>query len=120
VRTADVLFLNEMLTGALVCPTGVTGNVTLDGVTVVGLTPVPVGLMTCGLSAALSIIVILAVRLPNADGVNEIEIVHVEPAPSDDPHVLVCANSGDDELMLEIVIALIVLLVKEMARGGLV
>jgi hypothetical protein len=76
--------------------------------------------MTCGLSAALSIIVMWAERVPNADGVNVIEIVHVEAADSDDPQVLVCANSADDGLMLEIAIALEVLLVKEMARGGLV
>lgn len=68
---------------ALVVPTSCELNVTLVGVTVAaGAAPVPVNGTVCGLSAASSAIARLAVRLPEADGENETEIVQVAFAAS--------------------------------------
>src|SRR5258706_295368 len=51
--------------------------------------PVPVRFMVCGLSAALSVIVTAPLRVPVAVGVNLTLIWQLDPAASDDLHVVV-------------------------------
>jgi len=51
--------------------------------------PVPVRLMVCGLSKALSVIVTAPIRVPVAVGVNLTLIWQLDPAASDDLHVVV-------------------------------
>ena len=51
--------------------------------------PVPVRLTMCGLPAALSVIVTAPVRIPVALGVNLTLILQLDPAATDEPHVLV-------------------------------
>jgi hypothetical protein len=71
-------------------------NVRLDGETVaIGppLVPVPDRLTVCGLPAALSTTEIVAVRIPEAVGVNTEVIVQFDPAATDVPQVLVCEKS---------------------------
>jgi hypothetical protein len=60
----------------------------------VGLLPVPVRLTVCGLPAALSEMVTVAVRLPAAAGVNVTLIVQFSSAGSELPQVEVSANSA--------------------------
>ena len=55
------------------------------------LLPLPVRLTVCGLPAALSVIVTLAVLVPVAVGVNVTLIVQLAPAGTELPQVLVCA-----------------------------
>jgi hypothetical protein len=102
IATDELLFLNEAARGALVSPRAVAGNESAVGLKVVGASPVPLMLMTWGLSAAESVIVIFAERMPVAAGVNVIEMEQVAPAASEDPQLLVCANSVLEETILEI------------------
>ena len=81
-------------------PTSWAENVRLAGETLaMGATPVPVRLMLCGLSPALSLSVTAAVRAPVAPGVKVTEIVQLAPAASVPVallagiQVLVCAKS---------------------------
>jgi hypothetical protein len=60
---------------------------------IVGWTPVPARLTVCGLFAALSAIVRLAVRLPVAVGVKVTLIVQLAPVATLDPQLLACAKS---------------------------
>ena len=55
--------------------------------------PVPERLTVCGLPTALSTTVSEAERLPLADGVKVMLIVHLAPAASEVLQVLVCAKS---------------------------
>ena len=55
--------------------------------------PVPERLTVCGLPAALSVMVIVPVRLPVALGVKFTVIVQLDPAATLDPHALVCVKS---------------------------
>jgi hypothetical protein len=59
----------------------------------VGLVPVPVRLTVCGLPAALSETVSVAVRLPGAVGVNVTLMVQLPPAASELPQVVVSGKS---------------------------
>jgi hypothetical protein len=59
----------------------------------VNVAPVPVRLMVCGLPAALSVIVTLAVRLPLAVGVKVTLMVQLAPVARELPHVFVCTKS---------------------------
>jgi hypothetical protein len=58
-----------------------------------GATPTPERPTVCGLPAALSAMVTEAARLPLAVGVNITLIVQPPPAPTELPHVFVCAKS---------------------------
>ena len=75
---------------AMVCAAKVrlVGLSAADGPTA---TPVPVKLAVCGLPAALSVTVIVPVRVPATVGVNVTLIVQLALAASDVPQVLVCA-----------------------------
>jgi hypothetical protein len=83
-----------MACAALVVPTVCEAKVRLvglsaaDGPTAV---PVPVRLAVCGLPAALSVTVIVPVRVPAAVGVNVTLIVQFALAAREVPQVLVCA-----------------------------
>ena len=57
------------------------------------MVPVPVKLTVCGLPAALSVIVSVALTVPLATGVKETEIVQLAPAATLDPQVFVCEKS---------------------------
>jgi hypothetical protein len=59
----------------------------------VTITPVPVRPMVCGLPAALSVIVTLAVRLPFAVGVKVTLMLQLPPPARELPHVFVWAKS---------------------------
>jgi len=72
----------------------------------VNVTPVPVRPMVCGLPAALSVIVTLAVRLPFAVGVKVTLMVQLAPAARELPHVFVWTKSP----LLVPVIAILVML----------
>jgi hypothetical protein len=50
---------------------------------------VPVRLTMCGLPAALSVILTAPVRVPVAVGVNLTVILQLDPAATDEPHVLI-------------------------------
>ena len=55
--------------------------------------PVPVRVAVCGLPVALSVAATVAVRVPEAAGVNVTLIVQLAPAATDVPHVLLSAKS---------------------------
>jgi hypothetical protein len=116
----DELFLSDTATGALVCPSAAEAKVTLMGVKLVGANPVPVTLRICGLSAALSIMVIFPERAPLADGAKITVIVQLAPEVNDAPQVLACANSVDDEVMLAMEMAAEVLFLNEVGSEALV
>jgi hypothetical protein len=68
--------------------------------------PVPDSGAACGLPAALSVMLTLARRAPVDNGVNVTLMLQLLPAPTDDPHVFVCAKSPEFVpviVMLEIV-----------------
>jgi hypothetical protein len=48
----------------------------------------------CGLSPALSVMVSEAARIPLAEGVNNITIMHVPPAATEEPQVLFSVKSA--------------------------
>ena len=58
----------------------------------VGIVPVPERVIVCGLSAALSEMVIAPVCCPAVVGVNVTLIVQLAPAATEMPQLLVCAN----------------------------
>src|SRR5947209_4642759 len=98
IAIAGPLFVNNTSTGVLAVPWEVTGNAIETGVSVVGITPVPLSAMLCGLSGALSVIVIVPVRAPVAEGMNVTEIVHDAPPASAAPQLLVWVKSLDDTI----------------------
>ena len=59
----------------------------------VAVAPVPVKLMVCGLPAALSAMLIVAVRDPATVGVKVVLMVQLLPAATLLPQVFVCAKS---------------------------
>ena len=75
---------------ALLVPTGWFPNVREVGDrTAAGAMPVPVRGTVCGLPVALSATLMLAVRVPDAVGVNVTLMEHDAPADTDDPQVFV-------------------------------
>src|SRR5438552_9285752 len=97
--------------GALVIPTAVLGNFFELGATLTGWTPIPVRLIICGLLLALSVIVTDPVMVPVVVGLKVTEIVHLAPATTVVPHVLVWAN-GTLAATLEMASALVPVLVR--------
>jgi len=93
-RAAVPVFFNVPLCDALVVPTTCAANVKLvvDRLTM-GTVPVPFRLTMCGLPAASSVIVTAPVRIPVAVGVNLTLILQLDPAVSDEPHVVVSEKS---------------------------
>jgi len=84
------LLVSVKITGKLVIP-----NVTLPkprtvGDNVTGSTPVPVRVADCGLLLAFPLTVKVPLALPVVLGVNVTLIVHLVPAPSPLPQVLLC------------------------------
>ena len=82
--------------GALVVVTGWLPKARLLGerpATAAALAPVPVRLMICGLSLALSVMVNAALRLPAAVGVNVTLTVQLPPAATELPQVVVSGKS---------------------------
>lgn len=80
------LLVRVMLFAGLVLPTLTLPKLRLVGLSVtagaVGFCPVPLKAMACGLLAALSAMLTLAVREPVADGVNVTLMVQVPPGAS--------------------------------------
>src|SRR5258706_15082825 len=94
VRTAVPLLLRVIACAALVVPPVCEAKVRLVGLRAAeGPTavPVPVRLAVCGLPAALSVTVIVPVRVPAAVGVKVTLMVQFAPAATEVPQVLVCA-----------------------------
>jgi hypothetical protein len=90
VKVALPVLLSVTSCGALLPPRTWLPNTRLVGDKVaVGAMPVPVSGTLCGLPAALSVTLTLAVRVPLAVGVKVTLIEHDAPAATDDPHVLV-------------------------------
>ena len=95
-RLALPLFVKVTFCGVLDVPT-----VWLPKFRLVGLsdaegptaTPVPVKLAVCGLPGALSVTVIVPVRVPATVGVKVTLMLQFEPAAREVPQVLVCAKS---------------------------
>jgi hypothetical protein len=79
----------------LTVPTNWLENVRLVAakLTAGAATPVPLRLMLCGLPDALSVIVIVPVRVPLAVGVNVMLMLQLPPAGSELPHVFASAKS---------------------------
>ena len=89
IEMAGPLLVNDTSIGVLAAPFDVAGKVMDSGVKVVGTRPVPFTVIVCGLSGAPSVIVIVPVRAPVAEGVNVTEIVHVASPASDAPQLFV-------------------------------
>src|ERR1035437_3940002 len=80
--------------GALVVFTSCAPKASEVGETEPIATPqIPVRLIVCGLSLALSVIVTLPVRVPSAVGVKVTEMLQLPPAGTDVPQLLVSAKS---------------------------
>lgn len=92
-------FVSVTAFDALVDPTSCDANVRLVGVSVTdgaGVEPVPLNVSVCGLLVALSVIVTVAARAPEALGAKVTEIVQEAPAASVaglEGHVFVWAKS---------------------------
>ena len=87
-------FVTVTFIGALVTATVCAAKLSVAGATemVDGVAaPVPVSGTVCGLPVALSAMLTLAVRAPDADGVNVTLMVQLEPAATEVPQVLVSA-----------------------------
>ena len=85
VRAVAVLFVNVLVSGALVCPTSSLPKLRLSGLRVtpeLAETPVPLKTIICGLSEALSPRTTLAPRVLVAAGLNETVIVQEAPTAS--------------------------------------
>jgi hypothetical protein len=79
------VFCTVEVSTPLVVPTGCEAKLRVAGVKLTagaGVDPVPLRPSVCGLSAALSVIVMFAELLPAAPGVNVTEMVHVAFASS--------------------------------------
>jgi hypothetical protein len=93
VRVALPLFVRVTVCAALVVPTVWLAKVRLVGEKVATgpelVVPVPVRLTVCGLPLALSVIVMVAVLVPDAVGAKVTLIVQLAPADTLEPQVLV-------------------------------
>ena len=88
-------FVSVTVCGALVVPTVCAANTRLVAeVLTSGWIPVPVNAITSGLLSALSAMLIWAVRVPEAFGLNVTLIVQLAPAATVVPHVLVAVKSA--------------------------
>ena len=91
-NAAFPVLLRVTLCATLVVPTFWLPNVRLVGETLVpAAAPVPVRLTVCGLPAALSEILTVAVRVPAAVGVNVTLIMQLSFAATELPQVFVSA-----------------------------
>ena len=87
--------MSVMAWALLVVPTVWLENVKLVGAKLmvgVAAAPVPVSATVCGLPEALSAMLTEAVRVPEAEGVKVMLMVHVPLAATELPQVLVCAK----------------------------
>jgi hypothetical protein len=91
VRLALPVLVNVTVCEGLVVPTGSDGKIGGADKLTVGPVPVPLRLTVCGLFAALSVIVRLAVSVPRAKGVKVTLIVQLASAATEPPQVLVWA-----------------------------
>jgi hypothetical protein len=99
-----------MVDGPLVTPTASFPKLIVAGVRVIAPIPVPVSFDDCGPLVALSTTVRVPDRAPSADGVKVTEIKQLPPALSVagfTGQVLVSTKSPSEELMLEIVSAVL-------------
>jgi hypothetical protein len=96
------LLVSVKITGVLVVPKVTLPNPRTVGDNVTGSTPVPVKVAACGLLPAFPLTVKVPVAPPVVLGVNVMLIVHLVPAPSPLPQVLVCPK-GTLAAMLEMV-----------------
>jgi hypothetical protein len=82
IKMASPVLLSVMVSGGLVVPTFCGPKVRLAGerLTTGTATPVPAKLTVCGLPLALSVMVSVALRAPDAVGVNVTWIVQPDPA----------------------------------------
>jgi hypothetical protein len=91
-KAAFPVLLRVTPSAALVVPTFWLPNVRLAGERLIAAaTPVPVRLTVCGLPAALSEMLTVAVRIPAAVGVNVTLIMQLLFAATEPPQVLVSA-----------------------------
>src|SRR6266851_1832291 len=67
--------------------------------TTIGATPVPVSETTCGLPAALSVMVTAPLRVPLSVGVNVTLTVQLAPMPTVVPQLLVCTKSPEAAML---------------------
>ena len=97
VKVAEPVLVSVTVCAALVVPTVwlvKVSDVTERLAVVVGAVPVPVRLTVCGLPEALSVMLKVPVRVPDAVGVNVTLIVQLAPAATEPPHVSVSAKSA--------------------------
>ena len=94
-KAAFPVLLSIALEAALVLPTFWLPNVRLvtERLAIAVTVPVPARLTVCGLLGALSKMLIDAVRVPAAVGVNVTLIVQLAPAPTELPQVVVSGKS---------------------------
>jgi hypothetical protein len=94
VSVAFPVFVNVTFCEALVVPTGWPVNVRLaEDKPTTGAIPVPDNKTLCGLPPALSVMVMLAARLPVAVGLKVTLMEQFAPAATLAPHVFVCEKS---------------------------
>jgi hypothetical protein len=94
VSAVVLLFASVEVSGALVVPIVVVGNVNFVGVTETPVTPLPLKVMVWGLFVALSVIVTAPVTIPVFVGVKVTEMVQFLPALRVVPQVFVCAKGA--------------------------
>ncbi len=115
VRFSEALPVLESVTdcAALVVPTGWLANVSEEAERLTtgaeAAAPVPVKLTDCGLPEALSVMLRVPVRVPDAVGVNVTLMVQLAPAATELPQVLVWAKSPLAETLVRFSEALPVL-----------
>jgi hypothetical protein len=83
------LLVSEMVFAAEVVPTVTVPNASVAGLIVRGRLPVPLRLIVCGESGALSLIASEPVSAPFTEGVKVTFTLQVAPAARLEPHVLV-------------------------------
>jgi hypothetical protein len=115
VRFSEALPVLESVTdcAALVVPTGWLAKVSEEAERLTtgaeAAAPVPVRLTDCGLPEALSVMLRVPVRVPDAVGVNVTLMVQLAPAATELPQVLVWAKSPLAEMLVRLSEALPVL-----------
>ncbi len=96
VKVTEPVLVSVTVCAALVVPTvwlAKVSEVTERLAVVVGAVPVPVRLTVCGLPEALSVMLKVPVRVPDAVGVNVTLMVQLAPAATEPPQVSVSAKS---------------------------
>ncbi len=96
VKVAEPVLVSVTVCAALVVPTvwlAKASEVAERLAVVAGAVPVPVRVTDCGLSEALSVMLRVPVRVPEAVGVKVTLMLQLAPAATELPQVLVCVKS---------------------------